>query len=425
MSTKRRAFGAGTPVAVHPRMPIAFENEVAGLGDSAGAATERRVAPGKQMLTDRLQRKASGAAPAPSTSASTSPVQLAEDNGLSCDQSFVDSILHGPVQRRADGEAAGADVHALASHGTSGSGGSLPFLDRIQASFGAHDVSHVQAHTDGAAADAARGMGATAFATGDHVAFGAAPDLHTAAHEAAHVVQQRAGVHLKGGVGEVGDAYEQHADAVADRVVRGESAEDLLSAYCAPGAGGASGAVQRAPGKDGEGGGAMATNFQTRIIALSVDGEGTKLTIAAGARHGVTAPMQCRLVSKSGVTLANVTILDVDEKVSYAHTHKTPDLVQEVDHVIVNPGYAKPVHDMNTRIIGTSVEDDKVRVAIGGGSAHGIYPGMEVAFVSESGRTIQRDKIRELRERTSFARWAGTLDSVREVARVVVNPSGE
>jgi hypothetical protein len=51
-------------------------------------------------------------------------------------------------------------------------------------------------------------MGAEAFATGDQVAFGAAPDLHTAAHEAAHVVQQRQGVQLKGGVGEVGDAYE-------------------------------------------------------------------------------------------------------------------------------------------------------------------------------------------------------------------------
>jgi hypothetical protein len=30
------------------------------------------------------------------------------------------------------------------------------------------------------------------------------------------VVQQRAGVHLKGGVGEAGDAYEQSADAIAE-----------------------------------------------------------------------------------------------------------------------------------------------------------------------------------------------------------------
>lgn len=78
-------------------------------------------------------------------------------------------------------------------------------------------------------------MGATAYATGNHVAFGGASDLHTAAHEAAHIVQQRACVHLQGGVGKAGDAHEQHADAVADKVVRGESAERLLDAYAGGG----------------------------------------------------------------------------------------------------------------------------------------------------------------------------------------------
>ncbi len=138
--------------------------------------------------------------------------------------------LHGKgVQRAADGAGPDAEtVHRAAAHGVSGAGGSLPFLDTIQRSFGHHDVGHVSAHVGGAAAEAAQGMGAQAYAVGGNVAFRSTPDLHTAAHEAAHVVQQRAGVHLKGGVGEVGDPYERHADAVADRVVRGESAEGLL-----------------------------------------------------------------------------------------------------------------------------------------------------------------------------------------------------
>ena len=72
-------------------------------------------------------------------------------------------------------------------------------------------------------------MGASAFATGSTVGFAQSPDLHTAAHEAAHVVQQRGGVQLKDGVGRAGDTYERHADAVADRVVRGDSAEALLT----------------------------------------------------------------------------------------------------------------------------------------------------------------------------------------------------
>ena len=130
-----------------------------------------------------------------------------------------------PVQ--ANGKAEGR-VHDLASHGTSGSGSTMPHSDRIQASFGHHDISNVQAYSGGKASEATKGMGASAYATGNKVAFGGSPDLHTAAHEAAHVVQQRAGVSLKGGVGQVGDKYEQHADQVADAVVQGKSAAGIL-----------------------------------------------------------------------------------------------------------------------------------------------------------------------------------------------------
>src|SRR6185503_6628882 len=119
-----------------------------------------------------------------------------------------------------------------------------PFLDVIQSSFGSHDISGVAAHTDPAAQKASEDLGATAYAKGNHVAFGSTPDLHTAAHEAAHVVQQRSGVHLKGGVGQKGDTYETHADSVADRVVKGESAEQLLDQVAGREGGGKSDAVQ-------------------------------------------------------------------------------------------------------------------------------------------------------------------------------------
>jgi hypothetical protein len=133
-----------------------------------------------------------------------------------------------PVQRKATGAAADNQVHEAAQRGVAGGGSALPHLDAIQRAFGPHDVSKIQAHTGDAAARASTEIGAEAYATGNHVAFAGAPDLRTTAHEAAHVVQQRAGVQLKGGVGETGDAYERNADEVADRVVRGESAVDLL-----------------------------------------------------------------------------------------------------------------------------------------------------------------------------------------------------
>jgi Protein-glutamine gamma-glutamyltransferase/Domain of unknown function (DUF4157) len=148
------------------------------------------------------------------------------------------------IQRRGEpGQSSDGDVHAAAAHGTSGPSTTLPHLAPIQQLFGRHDVSGVQAHVGGAAAEGAQAMGASAFATGDRVAFAQAPDLHTAAHEAAHAVQQRAGVQLKGGVGEAGDSYEHHADAVADLIVQGKSAESTLDTM-AGGAAGSAG-VQR------------------------------------------------------------------------------------------------------------------------------------------------------------------------------------
>lgn len=131
-----------------------------------------------------------------------------------------------------------AGIHRLADHGAAGPGGPLPFLDRIRASFGRHSVDHVRAFTGERAEAAATALGASAYTRGASVVFGRAPDLRTAAHEATHVVQQRGGVRLKSALGALGDVHERHANAVADRVVEGESAEPLLDRY-ADGPGGA------------------------------------------------------------------------------------------------------------------------------------------------------------------------------------------
>ncbi len=162
------------------------------------------------------------------------------------------------VQHKAIAAAAAAApeaVHAAAAHGTAATPEALPYRDTIQRAFGRHDVSRIGAHVGGRAAEGAARMGAQAYATGDQVAFAGAPTLHTAAHEAAHVLQQRAGVALEGGVGAEGDAHERHADAVADRVVQGASAEDLLDA-AGPATASGTAAVQR---KVTVGGGARET----------------------------------------------------------------------------------------------------------------------------------------------------------------------
>jgi len=171
-----------------------------------------------------------------------------------------------------------ADMLGTAESGVRGGGARLPHLDAIQASFGSHDVSGVRAFVGGAATRANESMGSLGYSVGDAVAFKGTPDLATASHEAAHAVQQRGDVQLKGGVGQVGDVYEQHADAVAAKVVAGESAQALLD-QVAPST--SSAVVGRAvqhkkdPEQDqeagGGGGGLGAAVFESTVQNLAED----------------------------------------------------------------------------------------------------------------------------------------------------------
>jgi hypothetical protein len=218
------------------------------------------------------------------------------------------------VQHKGAVGASAEEVHQTAAAGVSGSGGPLPHLDAIQSSFGKHDVSGVSAHTDGAAAAANHAMGAEAYASGNAVAFGSSsPSLHTAAHEAAHVVQQRAGVQLKGGVGQVGDSYERHADAVADLVVQGKSAEGLLGEM-APGSGG--GAVQ-----------AKAVQFDIKAdLHKAIDGWGTDEAAIYARVERATGPEAIAVASDSALVAA------VDDDLSGNELHRWRGLLAKKLH---------------------------------------------------------------------------------------------
>ena len=154
------------------------------------------------------------------------------------------STAAAPVQRRASGTTSTDDVNATAQAGVAGASSQLPFFDTIQRAFGKHDISNIQSQVGGPATAASEALGARAYATGDKVAFASAPDLHTAAHEAAHTIQQRHGAVGFQGLGAADDEHERHADAVADAVVAGESAEPLLDQVVG---GSATTAIQRKP----------------------------------------------------------------------------------------------------------------------------------------------------------------------------------
>jgi hypothetical protein len=154
------------------------------------------------------------------------------------------------VQRRAtNAPVTPATARTLAGEGVFGASSALPHADAIQQAFGRHDITGVKAQVGGAAESSAEAIGASAYAQGDRVGFAEEPDLHTAAHEAAHVIQQRAGHAPVGGLDTPGDHLEQHADRIADEVVGGRSAERLLDDVVGTRGGGGSTAVQRNPPK--------------------------------------------------------------------------------------------------------------------------------------------------------------------------------
>lgn len=117
----------------------------------------------------------------------------------------------------------GGGSEATAEQGVRDASLPLPFADVIQASFGHHDISDVRVAIGGSAREANDEMSSVGYTFGDRIGFRDAPDLRLAAHEAAHVIHQRAGV-----VGARGDRWEAHAEQVADRVTQGQSAEALL-----------------------------------------------------------------------------------------------------------------------------------------------------------------------------------------------------
>lgn len=168
----------------------------------------------------------------------TVPIQRnqpsAQGEGRPLPSSRGDANLPEDVSRQVEtsfGTDLQPNAQTAAMQGIQGTPQPLPHLERIQEAFGSFDVSNVKSFVGGSGERACQNMGATAYTMGDSVVFETVPDLHTAAHEAAHVVQQRAGVQLKDGIGKTGDGYEQHADKVADAVVHRQPAAPLLQEF--------------------------------------------------------------------------------------------------------------------------------------------------------------------------------------------------
>ncbi len=198
-------------------------------------------APGKVTRTSKLPESAGSQPQVIAATSVVEPAAVIRRPGV--DFAFRPDVHAAPIQlERMPGETPSvgrAQVDHVAGSGLSGGAMELPFLDKIQPAFGSHSLVSVRAFMDDRSASACRSLGAAAYTCGESIGFRGSPSLHTAAHEAAHVVQQRSGVDPAG----AGDRWETHADRVADLVVAGRSAEPLLN-QLGPSRGGGGRAVQ-------------------------------------------------------------------------------------------------------------------------------------------------------------------------------------
>ena len=108
-------------------------------------------------------------------------------------------------------EGRSSNVHKLAIDSFQGPSQTLPGFDQLQVGFAPYDLSGLKAYVGEPATIASAQMGAMAYAREEQIAFSRAPSLFAAAHDVAHVVQQRQGVNLYGDVGKPGDRFARQA----------------------------------------------------------------------------------------------------------------------------------------------------------------------------------------------------------------------
>jgi hypothetical protein len=321
-----------------------------------------------------------------------------------------------PIQ--AKGELKGNDVHEVAEHGFSGGADRLPHGDKIQSAFGDHDVGGIKAAVGGKAAKASDALGAEAYASGDRVAFKGAPSLHTAAHEAAHVVQQRAGQGPAGGVGKSDDVYEKQADAIAGHVVAGMSAKPLLDQMTggAKGGGGAQkrGPIQRMagstegvqvqPGLPGAGG-----NYQGALDAQAQAGgfqrDANLNNADKVALEGELSGAIMRNLQAYGDVVYKVS-RQVLEYIKIRDQEVQADMAKTIEKMVGEPPYYGRMGDDPTGKGPVYAAQLQTMLETGGGpvhqhiGAHGqflanVY-GKDVEVVKEQGRTLVRGKGKEI-----------------------------
>ena len=173
--------------------------------------------------------------------------------------------------------------------------------------------------------------------------------------------------------------------------------------------------------------GPVAVDQPGRILGVSIEDGRTRIMIGLGPKQGVHVGMEGYIQAGDGM-LADFQIDQVKERTCYAFVDTTPDGLNGHHQVMINPTSrpksSEPRQDVHTRILGISVEGERIKLLIGLGVRHGARTGMRGYLEGgPGGRPYAMFEIEEARSGTSVAYLEHeTVDSVRAHTNVVVNP---
>lgn len=168
-------------------------------------------------------------------------------------------------------------------------------------------------------------------------------------------------------------------------------------------------------------------DIKGRIISISVVGDASEITIAAGREQGVVRGMEGYLMA-GDTFLSELDVVKVDKRWCKARVEATPDQIREhINDAVINPSSkpakaAKAAKDYKTRVISVSIIGGRSRITVAGGRAHGVEAGMQGVLLDDSGKRIIGFTLEEVHARTGLAFVDVTLDEVNRSHSAIVNP---
>ena len=182
---------------------------------------------------------------------------------------------------------------------------------------------------------------------------------------------------------------------------------------------------RKGKGPEAEYGKGAKSDIHGRILRVQVIDGGTEIMFSAGEEQGVRADMG-GYVKAGDNMLCEFKVKHVEAGVATAMVDVSTQAIYEVSDVVVNPS-SKPAagENMESRVIGVTIQGDYVNILIGRGAAHGVRKGMKGFLHSEDKAESYADfTVTEVRATFSHALVKlPNLDVLQAHEKVTLNPA--